>query len=345
MLDLENRSHWSAGLFPGYDRGGEFQLTLVFKAGYSFDASGGLTPLPETARIEAADRYRGEPGESSLAAASESVPFKKGGELILSGTAYPPGNSRTVMEASVRIRMEGDHLWEKTVRVFGRRCWKKKFMSATPGSPGPLGPTPLIYEHAYGGASAGNSEKIFPPNPVGKGYSETGWRIGRLDLPELEVGPKFITAPGQRVDPAGFGPIAPTWEPRLSDFRAFDPKATAWGGPPFGKATPADLWNAAPHDQRFPRPFRGGETLHLQGLVKDAPVDGVQFRVPVLRPKLHLIVDGGVRSLLPCCDTLRIDADRQVIELIWRAGVLWQLTSTQKGWIVLRDLDLEERDE
>jgi len=335
MYQLDNRSDWSAGLYPGWSRTGQRQFTLVVKAGFSFDDQGRLTPLPQTL-IEEADRYRGEPGRSSLAGVCETVPFKQGAELLLYGTAHPPTGRRTVSEVEVSLRRGDESLWSKTLRVFGRRCWTSRLLMTVPGDPEPLEAVPLIYENAYGGSDPSDPEKIFPANPVGRGYSAKGRRIKGMELPQIEVGPEFIASPMARPAPAGFGAISPLWEPRVGAFAALDEESARHGGCPWDEGVAADLFNAAPLDQRFAQTFQGGECLRMRGLAAEVP-QGVTLHVPELRPEVLMYQDGLMHAPEISCDTLVVEADRQELSLVFRAALPWDLKRVASGWVVVRD--------
>lgn len=339
MFELDNRSAWAAGLYPGWSRKGERQMTLVFKASFAYDAKGTLTPMPYPAPIEETDRYHGEPGKTSLAAAGETVPFKQGSELLLFGTAQPPKAEATVTEVAIGLRRANDRFWEKTLRVFGPRRWEKGLLGISYSKPAPLASLPLRYEHAYGGCDPNHEEKLYPQNPVGVGYSEKGWRVSGMALPQIEIGPKFISGPTQRVAPAGFGPLPPFWEPRVQAFDKLDHEALAWGGCPYPGDAPAEMYNAAPPDQRFDQPFQGEETLRLKGLVEGAPRDGLLLNLPRLRPDLKLVRGERMENLQPVCDTLVIDTDTRQLSLVWRIGIPWNLREQQSDWLVLTDLD------
>lgn len=339
MVELDNRSAWTAGLYPGWSRSGERQMTLVFKASFVFDTKGTLTPLATPVALEETDRYHGEPGRSSLAAAGETVPFKQGSELLLFGTAHPPQVDTTVTEVSVGLRRANDRFWEKTLRIFGPRRWEKGLFGISFSKPAPLAPLPLRYEHAYGGCDPNHDDKLFAHNPAGIGFSDKGWRVGGMPLPQIELGPKFISSPTQRVAPAGFGPLAPFWEPRSQAFEQLDHEALAWGGCPYPADAPAQMHNAAPLDQRFDQPFQGEETLRLKGLVDGAPRDGLLLTLPRLSPEVKVVRGHQIENLQPVCDTLVVDTDLQQLHLVWRAGIPLSLKDKSTSWVVLMDLD------
>ena len=346
MFELDNRSDWSAGLYPGWSRDGERQITVVFKNAYSYDPHGRVTALTPVPALEETERYHGEPGQSSLAAACETVPFKDGGEFLLCGTAYPAKAGATMMEISVGLRRADDSFWEKSLRLFGPRQWNKGLLGISASKPAPLESVPLRYEYAYGGVEPNHAEQLCAANPVGCGFSQKGWRVKGMALPQIEIGPKYITAPTQRVSPGGYAPLAPFWEPRLEASRQLDEEAIAWGGCPFGAKAPAGLYNSAPLDQRFDSPFEGGETLRLKGLIPEAPhSDGTLLQIPAPRPDLKLVAGTRVETLQPSCDTLTVDTDARTICLVWRCGIPWNIQEQHRDWLVLRDLDLEEQRE
>jgi hypothetical protein len=336
MLELDNRTDWSAALYPGWGRDGQRRQTLVFKAGYSFDADGRLSALP-FAPIEEADRYAGDPGTSGLAAAGETAPFKKGGELLLYGSAQPGGPGRTVIHVRVGLRRKNDAFWRKELRVFGPRSWRRKLLAAMPGPPQAIDqPVPLVYENAYGGADPSNPDQYFAANPAGVGFSVRGFRTKGLTLPQIECGPGFIAGPADRPAPAGFGPLAPHWAPRCNQKIEIDEQAVESGGCPWRKEPPEDLYNAAPLDQRFEEPFEGELSLMLQGLVADAPRE-VLINMPEVRPLLSFKGRPAVELPPPRCDTLVIDTDRRQIHRIWRTALPMDIENPAHGSIVLRD--------
>jgi hypothetical protein len=340
MFQLDNRTDWSAGLYPGWGRNGQRQETLVFKVGYTFDVEGNLSPLPQ-APIEETDRYRGDPGTSSLLAASEIVPFKKGAEILLYGSAHPARPGSPVLQVKVGLRQRNNEFWSKELRIFGPRTWKRRLFTAIPSAPGPVeSPVELTYENAYGGTDPRNPEESCLANPAGVGFSLRGFRTKGLTLPQIECGPTFIASPASRVPPAGFGPLAPHWEPRSKEAADIDTEAVEFGGCPWSTEPPETLYNVAPRDQRFDHPFEGIMTLQLKGLVANAPED-ILIHLPEIKPLLCFEEQPAIEMAPPQCDTLVIDTDKQQIHLIWRAALPMDLENPARGWVVLRDPETE----
>lgn len=342
MFRLDNRTDWSAGLYPGWGRNLQRQETLVFKAGFTFDGEGKLSPLPRPP-IEVSDRYRGDPETSSLIAANETVPFKKGGELLLYGSAHPASPGDPVLQVKVALRQGNDEFWSKELRGFGPRAWKRRLFMAIPGVPKAIEkPLPLAYENAYGGFDPRNPEACFRANPAGVGFSLRGFRTKGLTLPQVECGPHFITGPASRVAPAGFGPLAPHWEPRRQTKPSRNRQAYDLSGCPWNEEPPECLYNAAPPDQRFDRPFAREMALQLKGLMADTPHD-ILINLPEIRPRIHMQWKGQASELTAACDTLIVHTDQKQILLVCRCALPWSPSQNDEGLVILRDLAAEEK--
>jgi hypothetical protein len=340
MLQLDNRTDWSAGLYPGWNRNRQLQQTLVFKAGYTFDEAGNLFPLPQPP-IEETDRYQDDPETSSLVAVNETAPFKKGGELLLYGSAHPTGSVQSVLQVKISLRQRNHEFWSKELRIFGPRTWKRRLFAAIPSAPAPIeDPVELNYENAFGGTDPLNPEEYFPGNPAGVGFSLRGFRTKGLSLPQIECGPNFIASPASRVPPAGFGPLAPHWEPRCRESADIDTEALEYGGCPWSREPSESLYNVAPSDQRFDQPFEGVLTLQLKGLVADAPKD-ILIHLPEIKPLVSFEGQPDIEIEPPRCDTLVVDTDQQQIHLIWRTALPMDLDHPARGWVVLRDPETE----
>jgi hypothetical protein len=178
-------------------------------------------------------------------------------------------------------------------------------------------------------------------NPAGVGFSVRGFRTKGLDLPQIECGPAFITGPASRVTPAGFGPLAPHWQPRSKDVVEIDEQAIAAGGCPWKNPPPESLFNAAPLDQRFDQPFDGELSIKLKGLTADSSED-VLINLPEIKPLLSFQGKHTIDVPPPLCDTLAIDTDLRRISLVWRCALPIDIANPIHGRLVLRDPIAEE---
>ena len=336
-MQLENQTDWAAGLYPGWSRQGHRQWTLVFKASYQFDGQGTLTALPQVPIVEA-DQYRGEPTYSSLVASSEVAPFKQGAELYLFGSAQPDPYGSRVIQVALSLCQNNNRYWHKELRVFGNRSWQRRMLTPLPGKPASItAPVPLIYENAFGGSDPAHPEQVCLANPAGVGYSFRGLRTKNLGLPAIEIGPNFISSPASRVQPAGFGPLPPFWDPRCREVGEIDAESVAQGLCPWAVPLPATMHNVAPQDQRFDAPFQGEMVLKITGLLAAASHE-VLIRLPELKPAVFRHAGEQLSRLDPVCDTLVIDTDRQEIHQIFRCGVVLDLHEKEFGLLILRNL-------
>jgi hypothetical protein len=200
----------------------------------------------------------------------------------------------------------------------------------------------LVYENAYGGTDPRNPEEYFPANPAGVGFSLRGFRTKGLSLPQIECGPHFLASPAGRVPPAGFGPLAPHWVPRCQETTDNAQQTGGFNDCPWQEELPENLFNAAPLDQRFDRPFEGMLSLQLKGLVADTRQD-ILINLPENKPRIQIELNGKTSELQALCDTLVVRADAMQIHLICRCALPWSQNLNEEGLVILRDLVAEEQ--
>jgi len=341
MLELANQSKWSASVFSGWGKDREFQYTVVVKQSFEFDLQGELTPLPEPATVQAIDEHHTEPFLSSLKAVSENAPFKKGGEFILYGTAYPNKPDATVSPVSVSISGNGLK-WNKTLVVAGPRSWKKGLMGGVQAcNPGKLEPTPLMYEYAYGGTHPENDKDKEARNPVGLGFIGKGKDVDGVSLPRIENLKQRVTSIKDHPDPAGFGPIPVFWSPREDLNKDIDEKAVSIGDCHYGKKIPDNLNNSAPEDQQFKDTFKGNEAISLNGFFESV-TSPVNIKLDLEVPEIILLDSEEEERLTPILDTLVINTDEMQVHCIWRLAVSHERTETEISWLYVRDEDMNK---
>lgn len=206
---------------------------------------------------------------------------KHRGEVLVAGNACAP-RGQTATGLTVRIRVGPV---DKRLTVFGERFW-------LPGQgispPRPFAAMPVTYANAFGGPD-------FPANPQGKGIVAARLPDGRelVPLPTVEAPDRLVAAPGDRPEPAGFGPLEITWPQRARYNGTYDArwKAERWPGLP--DDTDFLLFNRAPAGQWAAEFFHGDESYAIENMHPDMPaISGV---LPGLRARMFLTMRQGYR--------------------------------------------------
>ncbi|VAW92932.1 hypothetical protein MNBD_GAMMA22-537 [hydrothermal vent metagenome] len=343
MLDIVNETDCSVGLYAGWNENRQSQMTCVIKKSFSFDLSGLVKSLASQTEIIEGDEFYGEPHKSSLKSVNEIAPYKLGGETYLFGTAYPDSN-KYAMEVEYNIVFLDGKRWNKKLRVTGMRTWNKILLGYVMSKPQLLQATKLKYENAYGGFNPQNEKENFIYNPVGKGFNKaSGWKVMNLELPSIEIGPKFLSSPPQQQLPAGFSPIPQFWEPRNKDLGEIHESPDEQGGCPYTDKTKASVHNVAPLDQRFSTVFHGGEKIILRGFFENAPVTrNVEFEIPKFEVMSTLVLNDKVTRLISKFDTLIIDTDKFEFYIISRVGIPWDKLDTRNAWVIISQSESSE---
>ena len=211
--------------------------------------------------------YRGDPATSSVLYDSDFYLTKPTTDVLLHGHAYAPGG-RPAAQVDVTMRVGQV---SKTLRVVGDRNYERGLLGLSPGPAEPFARMPLVYERTFGGREPmplANPDRpqYETQNPVGAGFV----RMAGQRLPNIE------SANGPS-GPAGFGPIAPHWHPRVRHAGTYDEAWQTERCPLY----PADLddrfFLSSPEDQRPASFLRGGEIVDLRNLT---PSGRLTFALP-----------------------------------------------------------------
>ena len=317
MLQLNNQTRFAPLVQVLPDRDAVDTLYVVVRGTFT------LAPVPALGADQppphAADSYWGEPVESSLKYAADIHVGKIGTDVALVGSAHAP-RGRAVPEMLCAL---GVARRRKVVRVVGDRTWRGAVGGATP--PAPFASMPLLYERAFGGrdqqgAPASGGFAAEERNPVGVGFravrrlrSGAGVRLPNLEDPHCP----WRTL-GDRPPPAGFGFIAPSWQPRRRYAGTYDEAWAATRAPFLPRDFDPRFANAASAGLTFEEGLRGGEAIALDGVSREAALRSV---VPALRPRVEVIA-AGTREAPPVqLETLLLEPDERRMSLTWRAAL------------------------
>jgi hypothetical protein len=279
-------------------RPGQFSLTAIVKATFV------LVPndeprIADRQEVLSADRAWDDDPEASLYAPGDHVPVKRRVDLMLVACAYAP--AAEPVESLVTTFRVGD--FEKSLRVTGDRLWEGERGALRPGPVLPFLRMPIRFERA----------ELSPDNPVGIDPNAAPVPGARA-LPNLEI--------EEGSGAAAFAPVAPAWRPRR---RLVTDGGFSWATAARFEGTPPPdfnfgFFNAAPRDQQIDL-LRGGSVIELVNMNPEHP--RFSTTVPRVRPQVFHMNPATRRAeeIILRCDSLWIDADRDLLVLTFRGVV------------------------
>ncbi len=248
-------------------------------------------------------------GEQAL----DECNYKKQGEVLITGRAYPPGEEP---QSACAVRLQIGNI-DKQVYVVGDREWR----NGVPTDPTPFHEMSLGWANAFGGEG-------FDKNPLGKGASkivddDTGKK--HHPLPNVEDPKKLVTSPGQRPDPVGFGAIDLTWPQRMKKAGTYDKKWLEERYPGYPEDLDWTFFNVAPPDQWIEGYFEGGESFVLENM---HPTERrLESRLPSLRARCFITRDSE-----------EAEAEDEFREVNMRLDTLHLFPHHKRGIVVFRGL-------
>jgi hypothetical protein len=210
----------------------------------------------------------------------------------------------------------------KVVRVFGDREWRGP-LDLRISPPIPFERMPLIYERAFGGVRKHDEEKgpleIDWRNPVGVGF---GLRSAPPDkavrrLPNLEDPAQLIGSPRDRPAPAGFGYVAPSWEPRRRYAGTYDEAWQETRAPFLPKDFDPRFFNAAHPDLVCPGHLRGGERVRVEG----ASLEAFALFLPICELDVRVTIGRDMERPGMKLQTVVLEPSAGRVGLVWLGAV------------------------
>lgn len=284
-----------------------------------FDMIGNIQPLDEQEPVVLNDVYYDDPRHSSIKTPSDITLGKTGTDVLLIGHACAP-RGKPVTSMPVRMRI-GDYC-DKIVGVFGDRVWEKgRFGFLHMSKPKPFETMPLRWENAYGGIDAiddkAPEKAVVSQNPVGRGFINPTRRHASIParaLPNLENPHKLINSWRDRVPPVGFGPVAPSWQPRLSHAGTYDEAWQKNRAPYLPKDFKLKFFQTAPDDQFVSKHLQGGEPIEIAGVSYEDPI---RFALPSARVGIKFRFADNDSSRQAALETVLIKPDENRLVLTW----------------------------
>jgi len=284
------------------------------KVTLAFDDQGRLSQTERQPPMALDEVWHGTPMRSSLRHPGDLIPYKPVTDLLVTGTARPPGG-RAVAAWDASIGFQGR---SKRLRLTGPRAWEHRLVSGwTLGDPSPTDGVALLYENAFGGVddparATFEDGEFHPANPFGTGF------VGRrrpdtdrvIPAPQIEAFNGAVGALGKPVAVGGLGPIPGFFPDRARHMGT-------WDGLQPDQGMPLDMdmhyWNCAPADQQADGHLREGDEIELRGL---AGVESLVIAMPGFTAMtVAHFTDGPDQATTMRLDTVEVDLDRRTLGL------------------------------
>lgn len=312
MLQVENKSEFLPLVTVVPDEAGTDTLFIVVKGTFGLSPAAKGPPKPTAPTGE--DVYWDDPAKSSLKYASDVHVGKGGTDVVMVGSAHPPGG-RAVPEMLVAVNFAERR---KVVRVYGDRAWGA--ITGGISRPEPFTIMPLTYERAFGGVHemAGSGTLAEGRNPVGVGFRgrRSATDIAGQKVPNIEDPMIPLKAFGDCPPPAGFGFIAPSWLPRRTYAGTYDKAWAANRAPFLPRDFDRQFSNAAAPELTFNRFLKGGEPIEINGASREGVL---RLELPRARPRLTVAIAGKRHTPGVELETVLIEPDDNRLCLSWRA--------------------------
>lgn len=325
MLEIRNKTPFSATLIPSLDKHGQNYAVIIIKGTFAIHPRAAALVINEQQQPpHQNDVFYGEPGKSSIKYEADIAPYKPAMDIVLNGHAYAPaGYQVAAVDTTLQI---GPH--RKTIRAIGDRVWQKENLLWQPTAPQKFERIPLIYENAFGGAvqtgaaPAANSSAVefCTHNPIGKGFVGSkgqGIREG-LALPNIEDPAHLIQYWDDCPAPVGFGFIGRNWQPRLPYAGTYDKQWQQERMPLLPMDFDDRYSNAAHPHLIFPGPIAGGEEVIATNLSESGHL---KFTLPRYRFLATAMIKGRASVCVPAMDTLVIEPDAMQVLITWRVAI------------------------
>ena len=245
---------------------------VVLRGTFAIGANQGevLTTSESQEDIVLVDSYYSEPLTSSVKIESDLVPRKNATDITFNGSAMTNmGVMKRDWDVVVRVGV-----LEKIIMVCGPRFWRfSTFFGWQLTEPQLTNEVPIRYELAYGGDSSKRGKKSeFRKNPVGRGrFLPAMHDLTDVPGPQIWDPATPILRPDGNYDPAGLGPIAKHWEPRIRFCGTADKdwEVTRWPLRPLDFCF--SYYSCSSQGMQYPGYVKGDEMISLSGVNPSGP--------------------------------------------------------------------------
>lgn len=273
MWAITNKTSYTAERTWSRDKNGAHQWIVVVTATFDIGQNGAMRLADAQVPPLLMPEHYGEPASSSLRYEADLVSEKPTTDVLVNAHAYAPGGKPTgTVPVALRVGT-----MTKELRVHGSRVFYRGVLNTAISDPAHFVDRPIRYEWAYGGTDTHDPNPLHhgmdPRNPVGMGFSVR--ERHRIEQPAWSI--EYPQGEPAKMGPAGFGPIASHWSPRLELAGTYDREWEQKRKPLLPLDYDERFVLCAPVDQRPPRYLRGGEPVALVNLT---PQGVLRFTLP-----------------------------------------------------------------
>ncbi|MBW3698163.1 DUF2169 domain-containing protein [Vibrio sp. T187] len=209
--------------------------------------------------------YAGEPGISAMKEDHEFAYFKQNTDVLIYGKARSY-SKKPVVYHECRLLLDG-HI-DKTISVHGERVWIEHGGSLTMSRPTEFIEKEIDYSNAIGGDIR---------NRIGCGIASSNKELLEQNVPSVFYPKEDWSPTGAKLRTAGFGPVPPFFESRLTFAGTFDEHWEETRRPMLPTDFDKRFYQSAPVDQQCKGYLLGGERMVMSGFCHD---DTILFRIP-----------------------------------------------------------------
>ena len=273
MWALNNQTPFATERCWVRDKNGAEVWLVAVKATFSIEADGTVSIAEEQEEVNIAPKFRGAPDCSSLLYDTDLPHLKKNTDVLIEGHAYAPqGRPTKMVDVAFRVAKT-----QKILRVIGDRQYVKTLAGITLSAPQAFTKMPITYERAFGGTDLLSDDPKHHAweahNPVGCGFVTKGSHLAGKTAPNIEDPQALISDWKQRPRPAGFGPIAGHWSPRVELAGTYDEHWEETRQPLLAEDFDERYHQCAPEDQQVAGYLKGGEQVDLFNLTPNGYLD------------------------------------------------------------------------
>lgn len=305
-----NLTTHAVGELVARDSSGAPLYVVVVKASFSFARGGALEPIASRPIVDL-PRYAAAPATSGMVNTGDLALPKPRVDVLLEGAlkfASPLAQGVASLEVGARIC--------KRLSIFGERVWMPGAVDAlAPTRPAPVAELPIAWERSWGGSHADDPKATERRNPAGRAPGRTPAEGKGKPLANFENPDDAKVSWKERRAPAGFGPVAPHWEPRASLAGTYDERWRERRAPLLPDDFSPAFLNEAPTDQQLAS-YLPGEEVRLTGMT---PAGRERFQLPELVVPVMFVQRDVIHETRARVDTIIIEPAEARVSLVARA--------------------------